>query len=163
MRRDKQSNSKMHKQTLTKALRQSKMTSCLQLTDFPFPSSFRVPREKSRQPPHWHHPARPLIQKQVHQADLSGWCCHGETNKYCNTTTACITWNGGLTCFTSFFLHLLWLLRCHWWLLPPFLVFYCGHSPPLTLLSLLCPFLWHQFLCGYQQPSTPTPKVIIGL
>lgn len=39
---------------------------------------FRVPGEEPRQPPHGHHPARPLLQEQVHQADLPGGRGHGE-------------------------------------------------------------------------------------
>lgn len=41
---------------------------------------FRVPGEEPRQPPHGHHPACPLLQEQVHQADLPGGRGHGEDN-----------------------------------------------------------------------------------
>lgn len=41
---------------------------------------FRVPGEEPRQPPHGHHPACPLFQEQVHQADLPGRRGHGESN-----------------------------------------------------------------------------------
>lgn len=42
---------------------------------------FRVPGEEPRQPPHGHHPARPLLQEQVHQADLPGGRGHGESKR----------------------------------------------------------------------------------
>lgn len=48
----------------------------------PLRLSSRLPGEEPRQPPHGHHPARPLVQEQVHQADLPGRRRHGETNNF---------------------------------------------------------------------------------
>lgn len=139
----------------------------------PLRLSSRLPGEEPRQPPHGHHPARPLVQEQVHQADLPGRRRHGETNNF-----------RPLLCMNTrdtnhFHLLVLWRWRCCCLQVIMSLVTFASlqlfssqyrpllmSQPRLTLLSLLCflcLFLSHQFLCGYQQPSTPAPKVINGL
>lgn len=62
---------------------------------------FRVPGEKPRQPSHGYHSVGPLIQEQVHQADLPGWCGHGEDNvAHQHTNGLCLT-NISSSCFPS--------------------------------------------------------------
>lgn len=63
-------------QTLIRLFPPSNQT--LFVTDWPFFRPIRLPWKEQGQPPHWHHPAGPLVQKQVHQTDLPGGRCHGE-------------------------------------------------------------------------------------
>lgn len=100
----------------------------------------RFSGEEPRQPSHRHHPACPFFQEQVHQADLPGWCGHGEMKQMLRR------------CLVFFPLPRLdYLLpgrvSCRKWLTS-------------RLLFISCLLFSHQFLCGYQQPSTPAPKVI---
>lgn len=97
---------------------------------FPFHSSSRISGEKPRQPPYRHHPARPLVQEQVHQADLPGRCCYGNARFLSVVVQGDDGW-----CSAS------------------------PHTSSHSSVSSVFLLFKHQFLCGYQQPSTSAPKV----
>lgn len=101
----------------------------------------RFPGEEPRQPSHRHHPACPFFQKQVHQADLPGRCGHGKKKQVLCRWVFFFFLPSGLT--VSFL---------------DVSAVETGWRP--VCFSFLCLLFSHQFLCGYQQPSTPVPKVI---
>lgn len=121
---------------------------------------FRVPGEEPRQPPHGHHPARPLLQEQVHQADLPGGRCHGENN----VMLACLS--GRFMSDSCFHLLLFKLMSCFWLFLVrcplafiflPVLALTNGTLP--VCCSVSSDFSSHISFCvAISSPAPPLPR-----